>query len=353
MKRFFFFPLLLFVVLFLVWFAAFYSVLYITSITVLTILSSERMADLEDKIFKQNVPGRWSTHEGSSSQVRPTDRVNTDEFLDDEPDGDDDGGTLGAAAMAQEEDARTLAYARSLAAAEVPETVRRSILEQRERGKQTGVKGVLADYKAAQQLAAAQSEADALQRAAVLTRMVEGCKIQAEEVEDGDGAGIEQLVGEELDAALDGEDGYDDDGDDEFMREYRQARLREMQRAAQAPPPSFGRVLDVTAEGFLQQVDDEDPRVSVVVHLFESSVGACSRMNRVLEEVAHTHPKVKFLRLHASNNEIAVDRAALPVLTIYRAGETVAVHAGIATQDSLGPHFQKDDVEWLLDDALQ
>jgi hypothetical protein len=42
------------------------------------------MADLEDKIFKQNVPGRWSSHEGSASEVRPNDVLASDEFHEDE-----------------------------------------------------------------------------------------------------------------------------------------------------------------------------------------------------------------------------------------------------------------------------
>jgi hypothetical protein len=293
------------------------------------------MADLEDKIFKQNVPGRTSTHEGSSSEVRPADRLNTDEYDEDEDDGNGDG-------MPKTDDAETLEYARGLAAADIPETVRRSILAQRDRDKKTGVKGVLADYKEAAALAEAQNIADAEQKARVIKRIVEGYKIKAE-----DEPVQEQEV---FDVHADLGDGYGDDDDDGFMREYRHKRLAELQVLTQALP-TFGRVRDVSSEEFLDEVDSEDRRVFVVVHLFEPSVLSCIRMNRLLEEIAHTHRNVKFLRMHASVNEIEVDRMTLPILTVYKGGETVAVHAGIAAE--LGEHFKKADVDWLLEECME
>jgi hypothetical protein len=80
----------------------------------------------------------------------------------------------------------------------VPESIRQTILAERAKKSSTGVKvshelffyayfhcshhcilffqGVLADYKAAQALAQAQSQADHLYRQQVLTRMAEGAK---------------------------------------------------------------------------------------------------------------------------------------------------------------------------------
>ncbi len=80
----------------------------------------------------------------------------------------------------QTEDEVLLDHARNLASADVPEPIRRSILAERERKTKTGVKGVLADYKAAKAMEEAQAQAEAMSRAAIITRMVEGFKIQAD-----------------------------------------------------------------------------------------------------------------------------------------------------------------------------
>ncbi len=96
-----------------------------------------------------------------------------------------------------------LQYAQQLSNAEVPETIRQSILAERARMTATGVKvrqtsffcinttanislfailitsqGVLADYRAAQAMAEAEAQAIALYRQQVLTRMTQGAKVQ-------------------------------------------------------------------------------------------------------------------------------------------------------------------------------
>ena len=122
--------------------------------------------DLEDSILKQNIPGRWSTHE-------PKDDVRNEEN-DDHSDVEED-------AVPQTEDEALMEHARYLSSADVPEPIRRGILNERQKKSKTGVKGVLADYKAACELDKAQREATADYRQAVLTRMVEGSKLSHEE----------------------------------------------------------------------------------------------------------------------------------------------------------------------------
>lgn len=292
------------------------------------------MADLEDRILKQNVPGRWSSHEGSTSFAR-TEDVDPDDVDHDDDDDNGDG-------MPKTDDQELLDEARSLAAADVPETVRKSILAQRMRDKQTGVKGVLADYKAATAMAQAQALADAQQRAQIINRMVHGHIIKAEDQEPEEEE-EELCLDEELE-----EGGFDDD-EDAFMREYRQKRLAELKMQTSALPV-FGRCIDVSSQDFLTEVDLADSRVFVIVHLYEPSVLTCVRMNRILDELAHLNQNVKFMRMAASNNMIEVDRMALPILTVYKGGATVEVHAGIA--EELGEHFKREDIEYLIDSTI-
>jgi len=45
------------------------------------------------------------------------------------------------------------------------------------------------------------------------------------------------------------------------------------------------------------QVDYEDLRVRIVVHIYEPYIKACHTLNRYLEELARRYPRVKFLRI--------------------------------------------------------
>lgn len=291
--------------------------------------------DLEDSILKQNVPGRWSTHEARGIDVR---NEENDEASDVEED-----------AVPLTEDEALLEHARYLSSADVPEPIRRGILNERQKKSKTGVKGVLADYKAACEMDKAQRVATADYRQTVLTRMVEGSKLSQEEsilLLQQKGQKAVQRDGEIINT-LD-EDDIDSE-EDEYLEEFRKARLREMM--ASVNKPVFGNVKEVGAADFLEEIDNEDPRVVVVVHLYEPSVNSCTRMNRFIEEMARTMSQIKFLRMHASSNEIELDRMTLPILNIYRGGKSITVLAGIA--EELGEYFVREDVEWLLESTLQ
>jgi hypothetical protein len=295
------------------------------------------MADLEDHFFKQNVPGRWSSHE-------PRNDIRKDEYNDDVvPDIDDN-------QTPQTEEEALFEQAKQLSQADVPEPIRRSILAERMKKSKTGVKGVLADYKAHKAMERAAQEAKVAFQDSVFKRIAEGYKLSPEEA---------LLIQQQKDAQKnankqrdesDDDDGSDEDDDDdeEFMKEFREKRLQEMM--AKASQPVFSGCKDVDTNDFIEEVDQADPRTIVVVHLYEPSVQFCIRMNRFLEEISRSMPKIKFLRMKASQNEIEVDRMTLPILNIYRAGEVVSVLAGIAAE--LGDFFTKEDVEWLLESTL-
>jgi hypothetical protein len=288
--------------------------------------------DLEDSILKQNVPGRWSTHEPRGIDVRQED---IEEVGDTEED-----------VVPQTEDEALFEHARYLSSADVPEPIRRGILNERQKKSKTGVKGVLADYKAACALDVAQRTATAEYRKDVLTRISEGYKMTAEEsilmMQQQ-----EQLKQPRDSDALDSED--EDDDDEEFLEEFRKKRLKDM--VEKSNKPVFGNVKEVGSADFLEEIDEEDPRVVVVVHLYEPSIQSCTRMNRFIEEMARSMSQIKFLRMHASSNEIILDRMTLPILNIYQGGKSVTVLAGIA--EELGEYFVLEDATWLLETTLQ
>ena len=76
-------------------------------------------------------------------------------------------------------------------------------------------------------------------------------------------------------------DSDDDDDDEGFLGSYRRKRLEQLK--ATAGRPQFGKIQEAERSNFVSMVDTEDPRTSVVVHLYEPYIGACRRMNRFLE----------------------------------------------------------------------
>lgn len=250
----------------------------------------------------------------------------------------------------QTEDEALFDHARYLSNADVPEPIRRGILNDRQMKSKTGVKGVLADYKAACDLDKAQRKVTADYRQAVLTTIAEGHKLSAEESM----IIMEQKVSkpkqrdDDTKKEIDDED-EEDDEDREFLEELRKTWLRDLM--GKSSKPLFGVVKEVGSDNFLEEIDCEDPRVIVVVHLYEPTVSSCTRMNRFIEEMARTMTELKFLRMHASRNEIELDRMTLPILNIYRGGKIVTVLAGIA--EELGEYFVREDAEWLLESTLQ
>ena len=292
--------------------------------------------DLEDSILKQNVPGRWSTHDGNrKDDLRQED-------LDEDFEVEDD-------TIPQTEEEVLFDHARYLANADVPEPIRRGILNDRMGKSKTGVKGVLADYEAACELSKAQRVATAEFRKAVLTTIAEGSKMTAQDC-------LKMLLRNDLqkaqrdsdDSEIDAEDESDEEGE-EFLEVIRKNWLRE--KMGSCNKPQFGNVQEVGSEDLIEGIDCIDPRVVVIVHLYEPSISCCTRMNRYLEEIARKMTGIKFLRMHASKNGIELDRMTLPILNIYHGGKHVVSLAGIA--EELGEYFVREDVEWLVESTLE
>ena len=75
-------------------------------------------------------------------------------------------------------------------------------------------------------------------------------------------------------------------GDEEFLGSYRRRRLEQLK--ASAGRPHFGQIRETDRTSFVSEVDTEDPRTFVVVHLYEPYIGACGRMNRFLEVICRS-----------------------------------------------------------------
>ena len=83
-----------------------------------------------------------------------------------------------------------------------------------------------------------------------------------------------KVASTDADVREDATDDDDDDDDDEFMREYRAQRMAEMQSAV-----TFGSVVDITRDSFVEEVTT--PSAERVVVVFMTRQGYVTRTNTV------------------------------------------------------------------------
>jgi len=294
--------------------------------------------DLEDKILKQNVPGRYSTWERGENACAERNACLDDADPDDES-GDEE----------EEENAHNIEEECGIPGQEEPPKGEGPLT-----GHKTGVKGVLNH-------AYDQKTYDEKKRQ--LNEQKREYEIYKMATNKPDVAVSAKLNQNEPGIDLSDED-YDDDEDDEFMREFRAKRLQELQiqatengiRKAFADQNRggggarvFGQLREIAAEALPEEVDGEGPGQVVVVHLHEPYVRECAAMTRALAALARRHPSVKFLQLQASAGSNAIDPVALPILNVYRGGEVFRCLTRAA--DAVGGEAATaDDIEWLLEE---
>ena len=114
----------------------------------------------------------------------------------------------------------------------------------------------------------------------------------------------------------------------------------------QSKLPTFGKITNVNAFEFLDRVEQADPLVYIVVHLYESTIEACNALHTTLESLAREHPHTDFVRLRKSETPTGLPNTSLPSLLIYKAGDLV--NTVMSVVDKIGPKCLKEDVEELL-----
>ena len=201
----------------------------------------------------------------------------------------------------------------------------------------TGPKGVIADARQHKARAQLQRTADAVRREEML---------RARQVKVAPHAAAEAS-----------EDDESEDEEDEAYRAYRAQRLQQVQQqvATLAHLPAHGTLDFVDKFEYIDIVDAAHPDAFVVVHLYEDFLPACVRLNFRLQELAAKHDQVRFLAVVASDAKEALNKATLPLLIAYRAGEYVQsvtrAHEAAGATDS-GDELPAAALEALLTSRL-
>jgi hypothetical protein len=113
----------------------------------------------------------------------------------------------------------------------------------------------------------------------------------------------------------------------------------------------FGEALDIGGEGwYIQHIEEEDPRVTIVLHIYEPHLHKCVLINRHLDEIAQKWTHVKILKLQSIDSGVSVDPRQLPIISIYRGGKLAQVLKNFSdelTESRIGStQCTREDVEW-------
>lgn len=216
--------------------------------------------DLEENVFKRNIPGKYHRWDKDGDEHEHAEDFNNND------DASDDEDTEEAAEFNIDDPLQrqmnSITTEKLLQDDSIPDELKLSILHERGQKHNTGVKAVLADRKAHKDLERALYNAKKNERDEILNRIAVGAKVPLQ-----NGAISSEFVKGTQYSLSDEED---DDLDDEFMAEFRSKRLAELR--ATAALPSFGSVREVANDGLLEELESVDPRVFVVVHLYEPGI---------------------------------------------------------------------------------
>lgn len=132
-----------------------------------------------------------------------------------------------------------------------------------------------------------------------------------------------------------------DDDDDEFMQQWRQQRLAELQdqyssgnqsRTRSPSRRTYGTLDHVNATGYLNAIENVPRETNVVVLLFDPANQDSLEVEDELKTMAYRWPHVKFVKLH---HEIAeMETVDIPAILAYRGGDVFATISG-AERDGL------------------
>ncbi|KAF1999829.1 phosducin [Amniculicola lignicola CBS 123094] len=122
----------------------------------------------------------------------------------------------------------------------------------------------------------------------------------------------------------------EEDGEEGFMKRWRESRLRELQNAGQrirsrTTSPSkrvYGNLPVVDGEGFLEAIERVNRDTVVVVFIYDDQSEISSMVETCIRSLAKKHNTTRFVKLHYDDAEMEV--AGVPAVLAYRGGDKFA-----------------------------
>uniref|UniRef100_H2YLY7 Phosducin domain-containing protein n=1 Tax=Ciona savignyi TaxID=51511 RepID=H2YLY7_CIOSA len=140
---------------------------------------------------------------------------------------------------------------------------------------------------------------------------------------------------------------FEDEEEDRIMEMYRQKRIAEMK--AMQMKAKFGDVREISADDYVQQVNQAGEDVWVVLHLYKQGIPLCSLLNQYVTRLAQKFPYIKFLKSISTTCIPNFPDKNLPTLFVYKNGDLI--HQWIGALHFGGMNLKQDQLEWKFHEA--
>lgn len=146
---------------------------------------------------------------------------------------------------------------------------------------------------------------------------------------------------------LDELDELEDEEDERVLMEYRQKRIAEMKELANKA--KYGEVKEISAKGYIQEVNNAGEDVWVILHLYKCGIPLCTLVNQYLASLARKFPATKFLKSISTTCIPNWPDRNLPTIFIYHNGNLVKQIIGAI--ELRGMKLTEAELEWMLGEA--
>ena len=295
------------------------------------------MTDLEDRFLKKNIPGKYSQWD-DFNEKRQNEEEDDDQM--DEWEFDKNKSTEFEQVRKWDRDS-------------VPKPLQISALASKNNINNskhaTGPKGVLNDYREQKQLEAYNRQIEEEERKKILSRALNGSYLKH---------GESSISAASLEAASKSKNIRDkqDNDDDDFLAKYREKRLQQMKYSYSLP--RFGNFIELESRfEYVDTIDETDPRISVIIHIYEPTIKECNLLNEHLDTLARGDLKIgtRFCRIRAFTLKDDFDVIGLPALVLYRGSNLIRNWTRIVNYLPLENRkkFTSDDIRNLIEPEVE
>jgi hypothetical protein len=203
----------------------------------------------------------------------------------------------------------------------------------------TGPKGVIKDWQRFKQLEQEKNAEGAKERLALAKKLALTCRSDDLDKELGTSSN-QQMPNKEK--SID-----EDDMDEEFFKEYLKKKIEEMHKNT-SNLPRFGRVIELSNESFLNEIDKENKNVKIIIHIYDQKMPECKLMNQCLDDIAKDYAIVKICKINSCEINLSdkFRKMGCPALLIYKNAELIGNFVKMG--DEFGDEFCTSDVENFL-----
>lgn len=143
---------------------------------------------------------------------------------------------------------------------------------------------------------------------------------------------------------LDELDELEDSEDEAVLEQYRRQRIAEIQ--ALATKAKYGRVLEISAQDYIKEVNQAGEDVWVVLHLYKQGIQLCALINQFLSQLCVRYPATKFIKAISTTCIPNYPDKNVPSIFIYHEGKIKKQIIG--SIELRGDKLTADEFEYLL-----